>query len=590
MYFATLPILILVVSAQPFLPTEKEGCDKGVTCCSAGQFAKGKKCELCPPGSYKNSDKLFHTATSCIQCQAGTFQPYAGGRFEGTCRECAAGTFANKPGSTSCKTCPKGTSSNYRATKCSICPAGSSYVPLSTYPNSIDPETFQHCVKCQKRKFSVSSGSTFCFYCPDGFTSTFSRTACRPCRPSEKCFRCEYAPSPRNDVRDVRTGICVSCPLGMEKKYGANKCTPCLKGFFRGSRTLESCKKCKAGTSTASKGGTFCRLVGYGCPKDMIENSVGNCHTCETGTQYSPKKNRCGSCPIGSVSEGGLTARCEKCPGNLEPNPLRRICACPPGTFLDKNGRSCKPCPAGTANSETYHTLRKCSLCKNAGKGASNCPLKCDADEIASLTKSRCEKCPKGLVPNFRQPHGVIDSQYMCVSPRTMCPLGNRRVFGKSRFGGFECLIIPCGLNATKADIGQTCYLCPTGQRLIVGKTLKCRYCENGRISPGGKTTKCTKCKKGLSRNEDSSACACAYGKGVFNGVCKACPAGTFSDGFDLPCKICPAGWTSRKGQASCKKCKAYTFSATPGSPKCTNCPKGTVPNKKSMATSCVAD
>ena len=64
---------------------------------------------------------------------------------------------------------------------------------------------------------------------------------------------------------------------------------------------------------------------------------------------------------------------------------------------------------------------------------------------------------------------------------------------------------------------------------------------------------------------------------------CKACPAGTYSDGIH-GCKTCPAGTYSSAGAGSCSTCSAGTYSSA-GASSCSTCKAGT--SSKAGASSC---
>lgn len=130
------------------------------------------------------------------------------------------------------------------------------------------------------------------------------------------------------------------------------------------------------------------------------------------------------------------------------------------------------------------------------------------------------------------------------------------------------------GDNTKKCDFGQFVY--------FVSEKIKfCRDCPFRQVSGGGSTTSCRLCPNGLVRStKDGRKCTCvgrlARGRGLEDGFCKECPAGTFSGTNNELCLLCqPGSFASRKGSFSCASCQPGTFSDNRGATFCKKCPPG---------------
>ena len=80
----------------------------------------------------------------------------------------------------------------------------------------------------------------------------------------------------------------------------------------------------------------------------------------------------------------------------------------------------------------------------------------------------------------------------------------------------------------------------------------------------------------------------CGPGTYEKNGVCTACPVGTYSTGSaNAACTPCPAGqYQNETGKSSCKACAAGTYQNETGKTSCKNCAAGTYQNETGK-TSC---
>eukprot|EP00435_Cladocopium_sp_Y103_P045073 s1037_g12.t2 len=89
----------------------------------------------------------------------------------------------------------------------------------------------------------------------------------------------------------------------------------------------------------------------------------------------------------------------------------------------------------------------------------------------------------------------------------------------------------------------------------------------------------CSPCSNGETsrwdhRNRKRICETCAAGTETFQGTCRPCQAGYFSDSPGSPrCSPCSAGsYQSSHGQSSCRLCPAGTFSSQSASASCTSC------------------
>lgn len=549
--------------------------------CPPGEIISNGACEQCPIGTFRSN------RNTCTPCRAGTSQPHTGAVAGDLCRECTPGTYSDEEASPTCKPCPKGTTSNFAATKCSPCGPGTRAVQ---YGNG--------CEQCQRGSYSTDKANLRCEYCPWPLSSkpgSTSQIACKPCPPgrhSNSCAECS-----ENFFKEKGKDRCSPCPAGTFtmgiRKTSESQCIPCPKNTFISPRA-DKCKPCKKGTIANGPGAMFCRTPGQPCANDFFENENGDCMRCPRGWVYVPGEKRCERCPSGSVSRGGKQTECVKCTGLLVADLRMSRCQCPQGMFM-KSSKKCIPCPAGTDIVDDYHTHKSCFKCdrgtfkKEAGTHlCERCPYGLVALKEGA---TECSKCPEGTMPDMDDGQGEYSfGSGLCVSPRTRCPPGYRRRsvgVGGSFFG---CQHVSCALDTPKEEINVTCAPCRKGERILNGR---CRECPRKEVSPGGVISSCTACENGLFQDErDRSKCSCygyfALGFGIQNGVCSKCPAGRFGAYDSEVCQTCPPGTFAQKiGSERCKRCPPGTV-ATGGASVCEKCPMGTIPERRNRARRCV--
>lgn len=160
--------------------------------CEAGSFFDGRRCTLCPVGTFSQAEGY----TACLQCGPGQFaasegavqcQPCAAGSEQprhgaSACDPCAAGKFADQAGMASCADCGLGTYSTGGA----------------------DGAGAERCARCELGWFQDLPG----------------QTGCSPCRASETT---PYQGAESEDA--------CGCEPGMYAQLGARSCVACGDGL-----------------------------------------------------------------------------------------------------------------------------------------------------------------------------------------------------------------------------------------------------------------------------------------------------------------------------------------------------------------------
>ena len=235
-------------------------------------------------------------------------------------------------------------------------------------------------------------------------------------------------------------------------------------------------------------------------------------------------------------------------------------------------------------------------------------PKQCDISCLTCDTSTgTCTSCPEGKKPNGS---GCVDYCYgvscaagftakptlngcCCEDKATQCPDGysyNETYHGCVKNNGTAC---PYGCKSDGCSVGSTlkaetwnylqsdgscpacstaipyCYWCELSKQ---SKTLSCKSCSNGYYLDG----------KGGCTSQKPLRCRW-YGQYQENGVCKDCPAGTFSKyETATKCTACPPGTYARSGSEKCRACSSVIQHCTecaPGGigvkPACANCEAG---------------
>lgn len=205
--------------------------------------------------------------------------------------------------------------------------------------------------------------------------------------------------------------------------------------------------------------------------------------------------------------------------------------ACAVGTYLDAASDSCKPCPAGTYQSESGQL--QCTSCPaiagqpgvtqaTGARSAGDCKEKCAAGKFYDGEADLCRPCGHGLY----QP----------------------------REGAFSCLSCPRGqtTRTTEAVSAAECRDdCPSGEQL--GSDGGCEPCPRGTWRATGVSAACLSCPLGTTT-----------------------PLGgaTSSDQCSLP--VCKPGSYLNETQNTCMKCKKGTYQSEAQQTSCVPCPINT--------------
>lgn len=216
----------------------------------------------CGPGTFKKGAK-------CQECPAGTYQPYLNAA---KCRACPANTFTAATGvvdGSLCQRCPLDTFSKPGSWKCTACPAGKVRASASATA----------CRACRAAE---------CKPCPKGF----ARFDAAGCQRVPKCRAGFVPPPPAASYFPDSTCVApdTGCPKGLR-----------LFGFFRRAVCMNA-----AGAVV--------------CPANHVFDGVDRCLSCATGMRIVKSNGprlQCGVCDGYSVSKGGVSKVCKKCPNNL---------------------------------------------------------------------------------------------------------------------------------------------------------------------------------------------------------------------------------------------------------------------------------
>lgn len=561
--------------------------------CPSGQFLKNSKCQLCPPGTYRN---LLHSAV-CVPCPSGTFQPYSGALGREYCRECPYETFSADEGATSaddCIPCQDGFTSDTGASRCYRCGPGR--------------EPFgDRCMKCREGYYSNSTGIEACILCPGVLTSergAKSVDECRTCTTNEArrigCGICpdgDFLISPEEGCRSCKQGF---IPGIRGRRFDRAeeqpmRCKSCPKDSIRPDGTF--CMKCPDGSGTEGRGASFCKTTGSkGCPSGLARKRNGDCISCKPGEIFDKDIDICIECEEGEIGLGRNSTNCIKCPKGTFPSSSRNECVCPAGEFVGEN-LSCHKCPLGTSNNGAYST--QCGECLPgffSGKpGATECK-QCPFGSIPNKEwgATSCEKCPDGFMPELGS-----DAPTKCVLISTGCRPGHKRVeYSDGEFEECKPIICPPGTTQGKEE-ENGCVGCPAGHRLLPNGL--CARCPRNSVSDGGFIRNCKICPGKLVRSPlNRSECNCIsenlQTSGLIDGDCRRCPMGTEPDnrGTNSPrtgrCVPCERGtFNDKVGAFICQACPPGTFQGEEGGTACKLCPTGSTPASVMRTSECVS-
>lgn len=394
--------------------------------------------------------------------------------------------------------------------------------------------------------------------------------------------------------------LAARCPNGTTEG-AAHLCFPdtsagCPPGTFtttgfigRGSPVPNVCRLCESGFTTIGFGVRICRRVGFPCPRDHRQNSLGDCIRCLQGTKYDIPTERCVDCPPGTGSVAGLSLNCAPCSLLISAGvtdtrcpmfrivPLDSTRTCPSGTMVQSrdsiNRPICEQCTPGTFS---------------VGPNANECSS-CAAGLVSTqIGASECSSCPAGFK--------AIESGKFCERVSDGCALGTKDMDTR---GTQLCASETCGNgdNSVQAVEERFCGPCSskTFTQQFQNSEERCEECRIDQLSDGNV---CAMCGNGEVRDDTSCGCRgpLAVGRGRVNGVCTRCAPGSFgeagADG-DHVCTKCAAGSVYFSVSDSqtvgclnairctsltslCRPCNSGFVSREAGSLECEACPEGT--------------
>lgn len=177
------------------------------------------KCGDCPPGHWYDTNSFY-----CVKCNQGEFMPRRGVREH--CFNCAGNAFSvPQEGAAKCVKCPSGKSLMKDGT-CAFCPAGTQY-----------DDYLRGCKGCEPGYFKRDPRDLYCITCPQGSSSLYRAEKCTYCPPGtllipgrgKKCGRC-----PAGFFLETGYGAptCEQCPSGMmtRKRNVLSSCESCPPG------------------------------------------------------------------------------------------------------------------------------------------------------------------------------------------------------------------------------------------------------------------------------------------------------------------------------------------------------------------------
>jgi hypothetical protein len=158
--------------------------------CSSGQFyvEATVSCELCGIGRYSDTSAGPPWPTTCINCEAGKYNP--------------------SQGQGSCQTCDKGKLSTPDRSVCKDCSAGE-----YSFEND-------ECRKCERGRFAPTAQTGSCVECKPG-DRTNNATGSTTC---SSCDAGRHSPGPVTDT------FCLACPAGTFSLSRSSSCSDCERG------------------------------------------------------------------------------------------------------------------------------------------------------------------------------------------------------------------------------------------------------------------------------------------------------------------------------------------------------------------------
>jgi len=534
--------------------------------CLAGKYKSGTTCQTCPAGTFYVGPGA-NSAGDCVPCGPGTYSGLGfpvclncplGTSFSGTrgtsdavCVPCTAGTYSNKTGSTSCSSCPTGTTSSSGSAFCSQATGGEienrgfyvthtfttsgNFVPLSTSgltivdfisvtPTQIysSPDIF---TVTQTTPITISSTSTptmsgkipylnpsttlvteygtFTTGTPQ-ITIVYLKDPC-PSGTFWNPLKKQCVPTCTVPFTTSQNGVCVKCS---SRAMALGPPLVCEPGFTLSGTTCTGVEnKCPDELWTLS--GTTCTKTNMICPGDSQMTSKNYCLYSD-GTSSIPVSNTLSQPAVyTSVTKPAYGSVC--------------VASCPVNTYMS-NGE-CISCPDGQVSVSGSTSINACQ---------------CPAGKFGLNGSGVCTSCG----PNQTSPQGTQDQSGCILS----CPAG-------SYANGTSCTPCPYGTSPV-GSVSVTACACPPGQFLSGGTCIS--QCPPGMYGDGV-TKSCTTCpgtQTSPAGTVGITGCTCPDGSGGVNGsgTCVPCIGGQTST---LTTSGCPdSSWTLTG--SVCSKVSAY--------------------------------
>ena len=494
-------------------------------------------CSPCDPGYYKH---VFGSAP-CNACQAGKYLSAAGATTELQCQTCPDPNQWSQAGSTGVSDCVCGIGYallDYAAS-CSACVPGF-YKPnpgnmqcTQCAGGTYSPAAAHACISCPQHSYALQgSGLVTDCICNAGYTG-LNGAPCTPCPPgtyksvsgSISCSLCgmgKYS----NASAALSETQCSQCPRNSTSHSGSEVIQDCLcdPGFMCVCDPRFSLCVCDPGFDSIRESSSVFSdnaspTIGFGgscsmCPPGKFKSFHGSsaCIDCDAG-KYSGA--------VGGVSADG----CISCPGNsLAPSGSVGFhdCRCFAGYTL--SGVNCIPCAPGTYKAA------------NGTEDCTKCPVGKFLDSNAATSESECIQCPLSSL----SPEGSDSvSDCLCAGGYTGDP-GLVGYIEDSRNRACN----PCASGTYKSIPGASeCLACAEGKYADVQGLVECKVCPVHSSS--------------VARSTSIAECLCNAGYSGRNGICNACPAGTFKGTHGLEaCTKCSVGkYSNQTGATAFSTC-----------------------------------
>ena len=423
--------------------------------CAAGQFAVIGQvaCKVCESGSITDTGTLTG-ATSCDQCAPGSYSTSSAVSICPTCNPidhavsvtctidvdavvatCAAGYFG-AVGDSMCQLCAAGsitdTGTLTGATSCDQCAPGS-YSISSAVSTCLTCNPIDHAVSvtCTTDEDAVVAT------CAAGYFPTIvARDSCTACdivndRLSSSNFTCTKAGDSRISECTANTHFkiagatavgaetndaCAACGSLSGEVVGAlptaaytctsfldTRVSACVGGTFKttgGAGTKDTCRKCVAGSTSASGGGCVDCVAGKWV--EAGPGTAAGCKDCGAGSSVEAgagtNVDDCVDCVVGRISAAG--ASCVDCAAGKSAavGAATNTCSVCAAGQISATGAACVECDVGkwvAADAASGSTL--CSNCET-GKSTTTSGKTTLADCVACVaTNASCAACSSAL-------------------------------------------------------------------------------------------------------------------------------------------------------------------------------------------------